>query len=71
MHVYVDSKLLIVFPSPLQVPGHLDEGRCRLQLKTVSTYFIYIRYSIKCLMHPLTINVNIEMCCMCMWTVYC
>ena len=26
----------------------------------------------KCFMHLLTIvNVNIEMCCMCMWTVYC
>jgi len=29
------------FPSPLQVPGHLDEGRCLLQIYTVSTYFLY------------------------------
>jgi len=35
LHVYVNSILLMVFPSPLQVPGHLDEGLCRLQLKTV------------------------------------
>ena len=41
MHVYVDSKLLIVFPSPLQVPGHLDEGRCRLQLKWTQTTNLY------------------------------
>ena len=40
--------------------------------KLLSTYFLYIRYSIKCLMHLLTIvNVNIEICCMCMWTLYC
>jgi len=33
LHVYVDIILLIVFPLLLQVPSHLDEGRCRLQLK--------------------------------------
>ena len=31
----------------------------------------YIRYSIKCLKYLLTIvNLSIEMCCMCMWTLY-
>ena len=71
LHVYVNSILLIIPPSLLQVPGHLDEGRRHLPLKTwVHTFYILI--SIKCLKHLLTIvNVNIEMGCMCMWTVYC
>ena len=49
----------------LQVPGHFDERRFHLQLKTY-VFTFHLWYSIKCLMHLLTIvYVNIELCCKC------
>ena len=31
--------------SPLQVPGHFEERRRHLRLKTVSTYFLYTNFN--------------------------
>ena len=71
LHVYVNIILLIL-------PPLLYRFRATWTKDTVISgskpwvHTFYIRYSIKCLTHLLTIvYVNIEMCCMCMWTVYC
>ena len=71
LHVYVNIILLIL-------PTFLYRFRATWTRDAVISgsklwvHTFYILISIKCLKHLLTIvNVNIEMCCMCMWTVYC
>ena len=71
LHVYVNSILLIIQPLLYRFRATLTKDDVISGSKTwVHTFNILI--SIKCLKHLLTIvYVNIEMCCICMWTVYC